>query len=497
MKKNKLKLLMSLLVLSVMLFYSCEEDDLATISLNEIVLSESALQLSIDEVKPIIVTPSPNATTEKVTWSSSNEQVAVIQFNENGLVAGVKGISLGEAILTAQNANGNITKTVTINVIIKIESIALEEIVSADPSQTSYNVVFFPENATIKTVTWSSSDPSVISVDENGVVAAVSPGVAVITATTDQGQKTAVVQLAASGDPAILGLQYCSISGTGGYNADTIDTTGAEGDISYTGSQPANNYELVSETLIVATESQFSISLTQSNNWSKSKIWIDWNGDKDFEDTGELVVEFGLDAQLNDGPFSTNISVPVDAVIGSSRMRVQTLDAWTDYGLCGDIANQTTKDFNVEILGVSYCSISGTGGYNADTVTTTEADNNLNYLGSQPNGNYEFFTEQILGVTTGSSFTLELTQSNNWSKSKVWIDWNGDGDFEDTGELVIEFGLDAQLNDGPFSQSITVPNDAVAGSTRMRIQTLDAWVDHGLCGDIANQTTKDFKLSVF
>ena len=497
MKKNKLKFLIALLVLSGVFFSSCDEDDLTIVPLNEIILSESTLQLSIDEVKPIIVTPSPNTTTEKVTWSSSNEQVAAIQFNDNGLVAGVKGLSLGEAILTAKNANGNITKTVIINVIIKIESIALEEVVSANPSQTSYNVIFSPENATIKTVTWSSSDPSVISVDENGVVTAVSPGVAVITATTDQGQKTAVVQLAASGDPVILGLQYCSISGTGGYNADTIVTTGAEGDISYTGAQPANNYELASETLIVATESQFTISITQSNNWSKSKIWIDWNGDKDFEDTGELVVEFGLDAQLNDGPFNANVNVPVDAVIGTSRMRVQTLDAWVDYGLCGDVANQTTKDFNVEILGVSYCSISGTGGYNADTVTTTGADNDLDYSGSQPNGNYEFFTEQALGVSLGSLFTLELTQSNNWSKSKVWIDWNTDGDFEDVGELVIEFGLDAQLNDGPFSQSVTVPNDAVPGSTRMRIQTLDAWVDYGLCGDVANQTTKDFKVSIF
>ncbi|MDO5980951.1 GEVED domain-containing protein [Flavivirga spongiicola] len=497
MKKNKLNFLMSLLALSMILFSSCEEDDLTTVSLNEIELSESALQLSINEVKPIIVTPSPDTTTEKVTWSSSDEQVAEIQFSENGLVAGVKGISLGEAILTAKNVDGNITKTVTINVIIKVESIALEEVVSANPSQTSYNVIFTPENASIKEVTWSSSDPSVISVDANGNVTAISPGVAVITAMTIQGEKTAVIQLATSGDPVILGLQYCSISGTGGYNADTIVTTGAEGNINYSGSQPTNNYELSTETLVVTTDSQFSISLTQSNNWSKSKIWIDWNGDKDFEDAGELVIEFGLDAQLNDGPFNDMINVPVDAAVGTSRMRVQTLDAWTNYGLCGDVANQTTKDFEVEILGVSYCSISGTGGYNADTVTTTGGDTNLNYSGAQPAGNYEFYTTETLSTSIGNSFTLDLVQSNNWSKSKVWIDWNADGDFEDVGELVIEFGLDAQLNDGPFSESLTVPNNAATGNTRMRIQTLDAWVDFGLCGDVANQTTKDFKVSIF
>ena len=180
-------------------------------------------------------------------------------------------------------------------------------------------------------------------------------------------------------------------------------------------------------------------------------------------------------------------------------MRVQTLDAWTDFGLCGDVANQTTKDFEVEILGVSYCAITGTGGYNTDTVTTNGADTDLNYSGPQPpavDNNYEFYTAETLEVTTGNSFTLDITQSNNWSKSKVWIDWNGDGDFEDADELVIEFGLDNQLNDGPFSKSVTVPSSAVKGNTRMRIQTLDAWSDFGLCGNVINQTTKDFKVSI-
>ncbi len=496
MKKNKLKLMMSMLALSMVLFSSCEDDDITAVALDDITLSVSDLQLSIDEVQPIIATAIENAT-EKIIWTSSNDQVAQVQSSDNGLVAGVKGIGLGEATLTAKNDSGNVLKTITVNVIIKIESIALEEVFSANPSQTLYSVVFTPENASIKTITWSSSDSGVISVDANGNVVAVSPGVAVITVTTEEGGKTATVQLATSGDPVILGLQYCSIAGTGGYNADTIVTTGAEGNINYSGSQPANNYELSTEKLVVTTDSQFMIALTQSNNWSKSKVWIDWNGDKDFEDAGELVVNFGVDNDLNDGPFNDNISVPVDAVVGTSRMRVQTLDAWVDFGICGDVANQTTKDFEVEILGVSYCSISGTGGYNADTVTITGADTNLNYSGGQPAGNYEFYTTETLGVTIGNSFTLDLVQSNNWSKSKVWLDWNADGDFEDAGELVIEFGVDNDLNDGPFSESVTVPNDAVIGNTRMRIQTLDAWADPGLCGDVANQTTKDFKVTIF
>ena len=48
-----------------------------------------------------------------------------------------------------------------------------------------------PSNATNKEVTWTTSDPEVATVDENGVVTAVSNGVAVITATSEDGSYTA------------------------------------------------------------------------------------------------------------------------------------------------------------------------------------------------------------------------------------------------------------------------------------------------------------------
>ncbi|WP_299556319.1 GEVED domain-containing protein [Seonamhaeicola sp.] len=497
MKKNKLKIIVSLLFLGAMVFSSCEEDDIAIVGLEEIVLGESIIQLNVDEVQKIVVTPAPENPTENVIWSSSNEQVAKIQYTENGLVAGVKGISLGDAILTAKSEGGSITKTIEVNVIVKIEKIELEEAPDGDPSTTKYNVIFTPENATIKDVIWSSSDPGVISVDQNGNITAVSAGVAVITVTSVQGQKSASVELVASGNPAILGLQYCSVEGTGSYNADIITTTGANVNINHSESQPANNYGFYeSEVLEIAAEGSFTLELTQSNTWSKSKVYIDWNGDKDFEDSGELVIEFGLDDQLNDGPFSQEVVIPAEAQVGDSRMRIITSDAWVEHGICGAVPNQTIKDFPVTIGGIAYCSISGTGSYNADTITTTGADININHAGDQPSGNYMYYANEVLTVTKESSFDLALTQSNNWSKSKVFIDWNADGDFEDAGELVAEFGADDQLNDGPFSQTINVPAEAVVETVRMRVLTLDAWVGYGLCGEVANQTTKDFKVNI-
>ena len=48
-----------------------------------------------------------------------------------------------------------------------------------------------PDNATDKSVTWESSAPGVATVDTSGKVTAVAPGTATITATTEDGSKTA------------------------------------------------------------------------------------------------------------------------------------------------------------------------------------------------------------------------------------------------------------------------------------------------------------------
>ncbi|MCM3575938.1 Ig-like domain-containing protein [Mesobacillus subterraneus] len=60
-----------------------------------------------------------------------------------------------------------------------------------------------PENATTKDVIWSSSDTNVANVSETGLVTAISPGFAVITAETVDGSFTAFAQLTVSAVPEI------------------------------------------------------------------------------------------------------------------------------------------------------------------------------------------------------------------------------------------------------------------------------------------------------
>ncbi len=101
---------------------SCEEDD-SSIGIETIEISEDDLQIGIGEVHTLTVSASPEGATDgNVTWSSSDEGVAQIQFNESGLVAGVMGMGIGNAILTATPTNGGAKQTVSIRVITKVES---------------------------------------------------------------------------------------------------------------------------------------------------------------------------------------------------------------------------------------------------------------------------------------------------------------------------------------------------------------------------------------
>ena len=130
-----------------------------------------------------------NATNRDVTWSSSDESIAVYK---NGYVTGLK---KGTAIITAKTANG---KTATCEVIVKeIDVLSIELNQTEVNLKVSENVtikaIVKPEDATNKTLTWVSNNPQVAEVDQNGVVTAKAEGEATITATSVNGKKAIAI----------------------------------------------------------------------------------------------------------------------------------------------------------------------------------------------------------------------------------------------------------------------------------------------------------------
>jgi uncharacterized protein YjdB/glycosidase len=130
-----------------------------------------------------------NATNQNVTWTSSNTAVATV--NASGLVSAV---SAGTTTITLKTADGNKTATSVITVAaIPIASVAVSptsaSLYAGNTQQLTATIS--PANATNKNVTWTSSNTTIATVNSSGLVTAVSAGTAMITATTQDGNKTA------------------------------------------------------------------------------------------------------------------------------------------------------------------------------------------------------------------------------------------------------------------------------------------------------------------
>ncbi|MBO5749002.1 MAG: Ig domain-containing protein, partial [Muribaculaceae bacterium] len=152
-----------------------------------ITLDKTEVEIIVGETEFLTVTILPETTSNKtVVWSSSDEEVAVV--NEYGVVTA---LAVGEATITATTADGsNLSASCQVTVVAALaESISLNMTeASIEVSRTTtLTATVLPETATNKTVTWTSSNEAVATVDANGLVTAIAVGEATITATTTDG----------------------------------------------------------------------------------------------------------------------------------------------------------------------------------------------------------------------------------------------------------------------------------------------------------------------
>lgn len=158
----------------------------------QIILSHTSLVMDIFETTTITHSVLPeNAANKTVTWASSNPAVVSVR---NGVLIAVAG---GTATIECSATDGSGVKA-TISVIvtqfIRVTSIKLSESNSNLMIGQSKQLVatVLPIDASMQSVTWSSSNPEIATVSANGVVTALQPGLATISATSmDNGFVTA------------------------------------------------------------------------------------------------------------------------------------------------------------------------------------------------------------------------------------------------------------------------------------------------------------------
>ena len=175
-----------------------------------ITLSQHELTLVKGATATLSATVIPaDAPNKNFSWKSDNEAIAKVA---NGVVTAV---SKGETIIRVTTEVGS--KTDECKVIVKEESdpvavtgVKLAFTTLTQKIGTSFTLVatIEPANATNKTVTWSSSNSTVASVTNMGVVQAKAAGTADITVTTEDGGYTATCSLTVTaGDVPLTGLR--------------------------------------------------------------------------------------------------------------------------------------------------------------------------------------------------------------------------------------------------------------------------------------------------
>jgi chitodextrinase len=143
---------------------------------------------------------------------------------------------------------------------------------------------------------------------------------------------------------------------------------------------------------------------------------------------------------------------------------------------------------------VTYCSSSASN--TADERIGNVKFGTINNTSTGTAG-YENFTSVSTNVTKGSAYTISVTPT--WTSTvyseayAVYIDYNGDGDFTDSGELAWS---KAGSTTTPVTGSITIPATATVGATRMRVMMKYSSVPTSSCEAFTYGQVEDYTLNI-
>ncbi|MCL2568175.1 MAG: Ig-like domain-containing protein [Oscillospiraceae bacterium] len=157
-----------------------------------IAVSPSSTQLvldngEVDGVRQLTATVLPtNATDQSVRWTSSNTNIATV--SSNGFVTPH---ATGTVFITAHAADNGVSSSSTVTVVERASSVTLNQtnvtlgIQGTVTEEFTFVGTVWSAQATNRDIRWTTSDPNIAFVYQDGRVRAVNPGTATITAHVD------------------------------------------------------------------------------------------------------------------------------------------------------------------------------------------------------------------------------------------------------------------------------------------------------------------------
>lgn len=156
----------------------------------------------------------------------------------------------------------------------------------------------------------------------------------------------------------------------------------------------------------------------------------------------------------------------------------------------GGSANSSTATFTS-----TYCTPTST--YTSDYISsfsTTGGVTNINNAsgGLSGTGYGDFYATHSASQYAGSSLSFSESYVSGGSGFKIWVDWNRNGLFTDSGEQMYAATSYSSSNAGSF----TIPISTSAGDYHMRIRADYNTLNVIPCGNISYGEAEDYKLTV-
>lgn len=226
-------------ILATVAAVSCQDtDETELVATTGVTLSATEVSIFPGEQVELKATLTPdNCTSSYKTWASSDAKVATVD-----VWGRVVGLTPGETTVTVTTASGKCTAVC--KVIVK--EIPATGVTLNNTTATVYIGEFVnltatvtPENASDKTVTWTSSNTEIATVGEDGKVTGVEIGKVTITATTKNGISAScevTVNVRTPTEPEQVALwknDKAGYRGLFGADADNGKTAGIGGWLSY------------------------------------------------------------------------------------------------------------------------------------------------------------------------------------------------------------------------------------------------------------------------
>ncbi|MCU4177354.1 GEVED domain-containing protein, partial [Carboxylicivirga sp. N1Y90] len=193
----------------------------------------------------------------------------------------------------------------------------------------------------------------------------------------------------------------------------------------------------------------------------------DVNGNIDTDYSGIVSITNSVSIVMNPGASTTVNSTATNGLATFTNLSFTSSNIVTLTATATGLTNIESEEVNIGL----YCPSAHTS--NGNRYLTNVIVNTVNNTSGDDAG-YGDYLSQSSEMIVNESYDIDLGAYNAGGRAYayVWIDWNGDGDFEDTNEK-IDLGNTTSTGVIVFNGSITVPASASNGATRMRVQITD------------------------